>query len=233
MRDLPTDGIPTRGARGPRGAGDAGRARRVSAMGVGGVHRARRNAAHRDTADRNVRPTPSLAMPHRSLPALLLVLAAAGCASDGATPPDLRTLRDGAAQRVEIARFGPGSGPLTHTSGVRESARLVVRDDALWRATWAAIWSPFRPEPDLPPVDFAREMVAVAALGERSSGGHAIVVDSASLDGATLVVHVRTVTSGPRCYVTAALTQPVDAVRLPRHDGAVRFSERAEVFRCD
>ena len=172
-------------------------------------------------------------MSHRPLPALLLALAAVGCASDGATPPDPRTLREGTAQRVEITRLRPEPYPLTHSSGVREPARLVVRDDALWRATWAAIWSQHRPEPALPAIDFGREMVVVAALGERSSGGYGILVDSASMEGTTLVVHVRTMSPGPRCFVTAALTQPVDAARLPRHDGAVRFSERTEVRHCD
>lgn len=175
------------------------------------------------------RPSPAL------LPALaaLAALAALGCASDGTAPPDVGTLRGGGAQRVELTRLRPGSAPLTHSSGVHEAARLVVRDDALWRATWTAIWSSHRPQPDLPAIDFGREMVVVAALGERSGGGHAILVDSASREGSTLVVHVRTVSPGPRCLVTAALTQAVDAARLPRHDAHVRFSERAEVSRCD
>ena len=50
---------------------------------------------------------------------------------------------------------------------------------------------------------------------------------------AALVVHLRTTSPGDRCAVTAALTQPVDAARLPRHDGPVEFRERAEVVRCD
>ena len=89
------------------------------------------------------------------------------------------------------------------------------------------------PEPALPDVDFAREMVVVAALGERRSGGYAIVLDSATGRGGTLVVHLRTRSPDARCAVTGALTQPVDAARLPRHDGPVEFRERAEVVRCD
>ena len=173
-------------------------------------------------------------MPFRPTPLLALAaVLALGCAREGPTPPDAAALLDRAAERVPITRFTAAPHPLTHYSGVHEPARLVVRDDALWRATWAAIWSNQRPEPALPAVDLAREMVVVAALGARASGGYGILVDSASRRGETLVVHVRTIGPGPTCYVTAALTQPVDAVRLARHDGPVEFDERTDVRSCD
>ena len=173
-------------------------------------------------------------MPHRRplTAALLLALAPLAC-STASTAPEARAQLEEGGGPVALTRLRPGSAPLTHSSGVREPARLVVRDAALWEATWTAIWSNHRPEPDRPAIDFAREMVVVAAAGERNSGGHAIFVDSAAVEGSTLVVHVRTVTPGPRCYVTAALTQPVDAARLPRHDGPVQFRDHAEVFHCD
>ena len=165
-------------------------------------------------------------------PAPFLLLAALACATDGPTTSNL-ALDDGTGERVPIARFRAAPHPLAFSSGVGEPARLVIRDEPLWRATWAAIWSPVEPQPAVPAVDFAREMVVVAARGGRPSGGYGIVVDSATLHGATLVVHVRATSPGPRCSVTGALTAPVDAARLPRHDGPVEFRERAEVTRCD
>lgn len=179
-------------------------------------------------------PRPDPPMPPRRLrPVIpLLVLGALACATDGPTTSSV-ALREAAEARVPITRFRAEPYPLTLSSGLVEPARAVVRDDALWRATWTAIWSNHWPEPALPAVDFAREMVVVAALGERASGGYAILVDSATVAGGALLVHLRTLSPGPRCYVTAALTQAVDAVRLPRHDGPVAFRERAEVVDCD
>lgn len=172
-------------------------------------------------------------MPHRRpLAAALLALVPLACGT-ASTAPSARAARDEGGGRVAITRLRAEPYPLTFSSGLREPARTVVRDAALWEATWAAIWSRHEPEPARPAIDFDREMVVVAALGERASGGHAILVDSATVAGGTLVVHLRTTSPGPRCYVTAALTQPVDAVRLPRHEGAVEFRERAEVSRCD
>ena len=179
-------------------------------------------------------------MPHRRPPsarAVLLALAPlaplVALACDAApTPPELRSTLD-AGDRVAMTWLRGEPSPLTFGSGLREPARSVVRDDALWAATWTAIWSRHDPQPALPPVDFDREMVVVAALGERSSGAHAILLDSATVHGGTLVVHLRTIAPGPRCFVTAALTQAVDAARLARHDGPVEFRERAEVRDCD
>ena len=162
----------------------------------------------------------------------LLLLLLAACATDGPTTARI-ALRDGAGERVPMTRFRAEPYPLTFASGVGEPARVVIRDEPLWRATWTAIWATHQPAPALPAVEFAHEMVVVAALGGRSSGGYGIVVDSATVHGATLVVHVRSTSPGPRCFVTAALTAPVDAARLPRHDGPVEFRERAEVTSCD
>ena len=171
-------------------------------------------------------------MPPRRLTPLLPLLAALGCASDGPTAAQL-ALRDGTDERVPITRVRSEPLALTSASGVFEPARLVVRDEPLWRATWTAIWSRQEPPPDVPAVDFAGEMVVVVALGARPSGGHAIVVDSATLHGGTLVVHVRASAPGPRCAVTGAFTAPVDAARLPRHDGPIEFRERVEDRSCD
>ena len=174
-------------------------------------------------------------MPHRRpIAALALPLALGALACDGApTPPDARALLDERGERVAMTRLRDEPQPLTFSSGLRAPARAIVRDDALWAATWTAIWAGHAPTPPVPAIDFSREMVVVAALGERSSGGHAIVLDSATRRGGTLLVHLRTRSPGARCMVTAALTQPVDAARLPRHDGPVEFRERAEVVRCD
>lgn len=114
-------------------------------------------------------------------------------------------------------------------SGLTEAQRLVVRDRAAWTEVWAAIWRRHSPLPALPEVDFARDMLVVAALGERPSGGYGILVDSAAATPEGLVVLIRTISPEPSCAVTLALTQPVDIARLPRHDGAVLFSDRPEL----
>jgi hypothetical protein len=84
----------------------------------------------------------------------------------------------------------------------------------------------------MPAIDFGREMIIVAALGTRPSGGFGIYLDSAATMNDTLVVYVRTVRPGATCGTTAALTAPVDLARAPLLALPARFVERATVHEC-
>jgi hypothetical protein len=75
-------------------------------------------------------------------------------------------------------------------------------------------------------------MVAVVALGQRPTGGFAILIDSAETIAGGVTVLVRAIAPGPTCGVTQALTQPVDIARLPRTDTVVTFRDKAEEQAC-
>jgi len=114
----------------------------------------------------------------------------------------------------------------TFYSGLVEPQRLVVRDPATWSQVWATIWRNQSPTPPLPDHDFARDMLVVVALGQRSTGGYSILIDSAEATSDGVTVLVRAVVPGAGCGVTLALTQPVDIARLPRTDATVKFRDR-------
>jgi len=149
-------------------------------------------------------------------------LPAEGSAPSAASADGLLTLR----------HFG-GAAPFTYYSGIDDSTRLVVRDAASWRARWDAINRAMKPPPPLPQVDFAREMVVVAALGRRASGGWSIVIDSAAWRGRVVDVFVRQLAPGRGCFTSAAISAPVDVALLPRRDAPVRFTERLVREDCD
>lgn len=158
------------------------------------------------------------------------LLSACGASGNGNT--DVSTPGDQTTQSLVVTRLGPAGQPLSVNSGLTTAQRTVIRDDAAWRAAWMAIWQTVSPPPDVPVVDFTREMIIVAALGERGSGGYAIEIDSAgrTATGATVVVHVTS--PGPQCISTQAITSPVDVARMPRVSGTVVFRERATVTDC-
>lgn len=133
---------------------------------------------------------------------------------------------------IPITRLRAEPYTFTHHSGLADSARIVVRDANTWAATWTAIWRRHSPEPALPSIDFSQEMLVVAALGTRSSGGYSIYVDSAYQRSDHIEVVIRKVSPGSRCIVTAALTEPVDIARLPRSSQSVRYRERSVVHNC-
>lgn len=86
--------------------------------------------------------------------------------------------------------------------------------------------------PELPKIDFSREMIVMLALGTRPSGGYGIIVDKAYLRVGRLEKVVRKESPGRNCSVTMELTKPVDVVRLPKIDREVVFREKEIVHSC-
>ena len=151
----------------------------------------------------------------------VLVIAATGSVSD---PPT--------GTRIPLARLSSTPLSLSFYSGIRQPERLVVRDSATWHAVWASIWSGTTPMPATPNVDFTKEMVIVAALGSRSTGGYSIVVDSAMANSAGLIVWIGSSSPGAQCVTTQAFTAPVDVARIQRIDEPVGFVDVPKVVQC-
>jgi hypothetical protein len=139
---------------------------------------------------------------------------------------------DGAGEAAMLERLRPEPYSFVYKSGLTESARVAVKDAEHWRTVWDQIWANHSEGPALPEVDFSREMLVVAALGTRPSGGYSIYVDSAYYRTDHLEVVVRSISPGAGCGATTALTQPVDIARLPRSSKPVRYRERTAV-RCE
>ncbi len=149
---------------------------------------------------------------------------AAACDAPGGPSAPIQPL---AITRLRSERFS-----LTYASGLSTQQRLVVGDSGTWQQVWASIWRRLSPEPPLPQVDFGSEIVVVAAMGERLTGGFTILIDSASETTVGMSIRIRSISPGAGCATTQALTQPVDVARVPRRGGAVAFDERTETQEC-
>jgi hypothetical protein len=113
----------------------------------------------------------------------------------------------------------------TH-SGLVEERREVVRDETGWARLWDEIYASVTPRPSRPAVDFARDMLVVAATGTRPSGGFAIRVTGVTQRGDDLEVTVLETCPPPGAMVTMELTRPVAVVSVPRLALVPRFTER-------
>jgi hypothetical protein len=133
---------------------------------------------------------------------------------------------------VPIDRLRDGDHAYSTYSGIADSTSVVVRDSATWRQLWAELTRPFIPPPPLPTIDFAREMIVVAALGSRPTAGYDIVIEGAARDSTGLEVAVRRTNPGAGCPVLAVVTQPVDLARVPTLAVDTRFRERTVVTPC-
>jgi hypothetical protein len=157
-----------------------------------------------------------------ALYAAVAIASLAACTnSDFLLPPE--------GEVIPITRLRAEPYPFTHYSGLTDSTRIVVRDANTWATTWSAIWRNSSPEPALPSIDFGEEMLIVAALGTRSSGGYSILVDGAYQRADHIEVVIRKVSPGKRCLVPTAITEPVDIVRLPRSSQPVQYRELSVV----
>lgn len=133
---------------------------------------------------------------------------------------------------VPVTRLNGQPYSFMYYSQLQQPERLVVKDQSAWIAAWSSLWPNGAPIPAPPAVDFSRDMIVVAALGARSTGGYSIYVDSARATPDGLIVFIGTSAPGRHCVTTQAFTQPVDLARLPRTDGAVRFVDVPKVEDC-
>jgi hypothetical protein len=117
-------------------------------------------------------------------------------------------------------------------SGINDARRLVIREEAGWRALWREVVGERTPAPEVPVIDFERDMVIIAALGRRGTGGYGITIDDVSMEGGQLSVGVRETSPGPGCMTIQSFTAPVTGVRVPRSEAATTFIERHDELDC-
>jgi hypothetical protein len=117
-------------------------------------------------------------------------------------------------------------------SGFSEPVRFVVRDSAQWAVLWATAFARQITVPPLPAVDFERDMILVAALGARPSGGYDIGIEGVRPEQGEAVALVTTTVPAEECYTTAAITEPLVMLRVGAVAGGMRFSEQTETRSC-
>ena len=107
-------------------------------------------------------------------------------------------------------------GPISLVAGEQQ---VVARS----QAEWEALWKSHGAAQPAPAVDFTTEMVVAVFLGAQPTGGFAVEITGARLEGDTLVIRYVEQRPGRRDVVSQMLTSPFHVVKLPRHQGAVRF----------
>jgi len=115
--------------------------------------------------------------------------------------------------------------------GISQRARLVIRDRDKFNELWNQIMRPVSDKPALPDVDFSREMLIVAAMGQQPSVYY-IIIDSACEVDNQLEVLVRSTSFSCGAYL-GMLPETVDIVRLPKTDLPVVFRETEGTSDCN
>lgn len=163
------------------------------------------------------------------VPFLLLPLLAGACDGDpvGLEPPE--DWQENLTPSDPDTRFLAADA----VTGIEQSRRLVLRNEADWIEVWELWNRTVEPKPELPAVDFATEMVVVAAMGSRPSSGFAIGVDAVVEEPTRVLISTFTVRPGDDCFVLGVITAPAVAVAIPRTQKPVSFTNTAYVHDCN
>jgi hypothetical protein len=109
-------------------------------------------------------------------------------------------------------------------SRVRDSLRLVIDDSASFVQLATRIG--VEAFPHIPAINFRTRQVIVAALGQQSSPGPSIRIDSVVDQGDDRIVIVRRTYMPPYCNEAQMYTQPTDVIVARRSARNVHFVER-------
>jgi hypothetical protein len=120
-----------------------------------------------------------------------------------------------------VALFATGG--CAAAGGIDEPRQEVIKDRAAWEKFWREHNLKQLVEGALPQIDFSKELLVVAAMGQKRTGGYAIEIVKAEVTGNRLRIHVKHTTPAPGSMNIQALTAPFHIVAIPRTDATPEF----------
>jgi hypothetical protein len=123
--------------------------------------------------------------------------------------------------------------PYATTSGFIDKTFVLVRGQAQWGNIWTTIHKNRRPVPEPPALDFARQMVLVAALGRRPTSGYRIELGDVSVENEVIRATVLIDEPGRGCIVSQGMTSPLDLLLLPVVPGELEIREQVKSTDCE
>lgn len=156
--------------------------------------------------------------------AMALAVLVIGCADGPADPgPPRDAVLLAAHDVVSIQETWTGYGTAT---------RSVITTPAAWASAWATLYENVVPKPALPVIDFGSDVVVLAAMGTRSTGGYSVTIEEVRAHKGVLHVAVLERSPGPTCGTHQAITAPVHVVQVPREGTTAAFAVTTETDSC-
>lgn len=111
-------------------------------------------------------------------------------------------------------------------SGYTKAISLVIYAPEQWKEVWKKTHFLRLPQPELPKIDFEKEMVIAVFMGERSSGGYDIKIIDVFKKEKEIVVVVEETEPPVDSLRTMALTSPYHIVTVKKSLLPVKFQSR-------
>ena len=142
-----------------------------------------------------------------------------GCRKMEESPGGAAASDGSAGDAVAILRGIPAES----SGGFHDAANTIARDGKSWERLWEQANREHSPIPRAPAVDFGKEMVALAAMGEKPTPGWSIeIVGARNLDGKFRILYAEHAPDGKKA-VPPLPTSPWHAVVLPKSDDPVEW----------
>lgn len=103
--------------------------------------------------------------------------------------------------------------------GVNKEQRMLIKDQASWKALWEEVGSTRIPPPELPEVNFEESVLVALFMGDRNNGGYSQGLGRMEMRDGKLKVEVIETMPGANCITTSAITQPYLIVAIDREYG--------------
>lgn len=148
--------------------------------------------------------------------ALLFVLCAliSGCYNVYA----LSGIRPETEEKIKIKKEWKGS-----RCGYVEPLKSVISTENQWKEIWGTMFRYLLSKPELPKIDFDKEMILAAFMGEHRTGGYEIRIKRVMKTDKEIVAYIEERKPDPESFRTMALTQPYHVVVIKKYSLPVRF----------
>ena len=93
---------------------------------------------------------------------------------------------------------------------------LVISDRKSLLEVYGYVNRGRKPGFSIPSIDFSEETVIAVFMGEKTSGGYAVSVESVKEEGEQVIIQIKEIKPGPKDMVTMAITQPFCFVKINR-----------------
>lgn len=110
-------------------------------------------------------------------------------------------------------------------SGISERALIVIRSEEDWDMLWTRHVSKIAPKPDMPSIDFSKDMVIAVFTGLKPSGGYKVEIVKMEMDEKTMTVFYRETRPSPQDIVATVMTQPYHLTKIERQNFEIDFEE--------
>jgi protease stability complex PrcB-like protein len=113
-----------------------------------------------------------------------------------------------------------------------EKSNKVISNQTDYNDAWGAAFSRFFDKQKPARIDFENKMILLVTMGEKTSGGYTIKIDSIKEDEKTLVVTILETSPGKGCMNTSVMTYPYQIIELKKSKKEVVFKTIEKIYNC-